>query len=408
MISQKKIKILQINTVVNSGSIGRIAEGIGQLAIHNGSESYIAYGRNERPSQSKLIKIGSVLDVSVHVLQTRFFDRHGLGSSRSTQRFIKQIEEIKPDIIHLHNIHGYYLNINIFFKYLEKADIPVVWTLHDCWPITGHCTNFESANCQKWKMLCSDCPQTKSYPASLFVDRSEKNYLLKKEIFTSIRRMVIVPVSEWLRRILSESFLSQYPIQIINTGIDTNMFKPVSADRFREKYKIKEKFIILGVASAWIPSKGFLDFIKLSKKLDSSSVIVLIGVTNSQIKTLPSNMIGILRTENVRELAEAYSAANVFLNPTYEDNFPTTNLEALACGVPVVTYKTGGSVESVSSETGFTVEKGDIVGLFKIINIIQKNEKVQYSEKCIERVKKLYDKNDRYSDYLNLYHKLIY
>ncbi len=398
--------LLQINTVVNSGSTGRIVEGIGQLAIQNGWNSYIAYGRNERPSKSNLLKIGSNLDVKIHGLQTRLFDKHGLASSNATYKLINQIKAIHPDIVHLHNLHGYYINIEILFKYLAKADIPIVWTLHDCWPITGHCVHFDYINCIKWKAKCCHCPQTGTYPASFLIDRSKRNYLLKKGLFTSVKKMVIVPVSQWLGDIINQSFLCDYPVQVINNGIDIQTFKSNTNEIIREKYKIEGKFIILGVASIWSSRKGLADFIELSKSIDINSVIVLVGLNPRQIRNLPHNIVGINKTENTQELADLYSSADVFLNPTWEDNFPTTNLEALSCGTPVITYQTGGSIEAISMKTGIIVEKGDISGLQKAINNIRDNGKKHYSIACRERAKMLYDKNDRFLDYINLYNKL--
>jgi putative colanic acid biosynthesis glycosyltransferase len=399
--------LLQINTVVNMGSTGHIVEEIGQMAIQNGWNSYIAFGRNERPSKSKLIKIGTKIDIKLHGLQTRFFDRHGLGSKRATIEFIEKVIEIKPDIIHLHNLHGYYLNIKILFDYLSTIDIPIVLTLHDCWTITGHCTHFDFINCQKWKTACNHCPQKKEYPASLLFDRSKKNYLLKKKLFNSIKNMTIVPVSQWLGKIITQSFISKYPIQIINNGIDTKIFVNVKDQSIRTKYNIENKFIILGVANIWNVRKGLLDFIELSKLIDNDCIIILVGLNSKQYKNLPNNIIGISRTENTQKLAELYSTADVFLNPTWEDNFPTTNLEALSCGTPVITYNTGGSIESVCTNTGFIVEKKDITGLIKSINTVRKIGKEYYSDNCIKRANWLYNKNDRYLDYINLYTSMI-
>lgn len=399
--------LLQINVVVNSGSTGRIAEEIGQVAIANGWMSFIAYGRNDRPSKSNLIKIGSNFDIKLHGLQTRLFDRHGLGSVNSTKKLIDQIEAIKPDIIHIHNLHGYYINIAILFKYLASRNFPIVWTFHDCWPITGHCSHFDFIGCNKWKTKCFKCPQKKEYPASYGIDRSEKNYQLKKEIFNSLKSLTIVTVSNWLHKIINQSFLKNIPSKVINNGIDTELFKPRSNMKLQAKYSLAGKFIILGVASTWSPRKGLSDFVKLSKEIDSSIMIILIGLNNTQIKYLPSNIIGISRTENTYELADFYSLADVYINPTWEDNFPTTNLEALACGTPLVTFNTGGSIESVSQETGFIVEKGDIKGLSQAIETVKRNGKEHYSSACRERALKLYDKNDRYKDYLNIYNQYI-
>jgi len=400
-------KLLQINSVVNTGSTGRIAEEIGISAIQNGWDSYIAYGRAERNSKSNLIKIGSETDIKLHGLQTRLFDRHGLGSKNATQKFVSKIDSLKPDIIHIHNIHGYYLNIEILFNYLASNDIPVIWTLHDCWPITGHCTYFDYIDCPKWETLCNKCPQTKNYPASYFIDRSRENFILKKQLFNSVKRMTLVPVSNWLGAIMTKSFLNNYPIKTINNGIDATIFKPGNKDNTKRKYNIESKFLILGVASIWDPRKGLTDFIKLSTRLSSEFVILLLGLNAKQIKDLPSQIIGISRTENTKELADLYSAADVFINPTMEDNFPTTNLESLACGTPVITYNTGGSIESVSPGTGIIVGKGDISGLISAIATVKKNGKEYYSDACITRAIKLYDKNDRYMDYINLYNLML-
>lgn len=399
--------ILQINTVVNSGSTGRIAEEIGRLAIKNDWSSYIAYGRNKRPSHSRTIKIGSALDLILHGLQSRLLDRHGFGSLQATRKFIEQAGEIKPDIIHLHNLHGYYLNIEILLKYIAEANIPVVWTLHDCWPITGHCAHFDYVNCRKWVSLCSKCPQKRSYPASLFADRSAKNYLLKKELFTSIRQMTIVTVSKWLSDIVNQSFLSNYPVQVINNGIDTDVFKPIISRRIRKKYNLENEFILLGVASIWNNRKGLSDFLELSRLIDKNSRIILVGLNRGQIDSLPQNIIGISCTENQEELAELYSMADVYVNPSVEETFGLTTVEALACGTPAIVYNATACPEVVTHETGFIVEKGNIDGLLNAIETVRRNGKAQYSNICRERAIKLYDKNDRYLDYLNLYESML-
>lgn len=400
-------KLLQINSVVNTGSTGRIAEEIGQTAIEAGWESYIAFGRNERPSASALIKVGTERDIKIHGLQTRLFDRHGLGSRRATKELIRKIEKIEPNVIHLHNIHGYYINIEVLFQYLRIADLPVVWTFHDCWPITGHCSYFTFVGCDKWKTNCYSCPKKKEYPSSWFLDRSSKNHVLKKELFTSLPNLTLVPVSQWLSGILDESFLQDYPIRVIHNGINTDIFKPSATANFRVKYQLENKFILLGVANIWDRRKGLDDFIELSKLLNSDFQIVLVGLTQKQIEQLPENIIGIERTESVEELAEIYAESDVFLNPTYEDNFPTTNLESLACGTPVVTYRTGGSPEAIDESTGIVVERGDINGLVEAIQMIKRNGKQSYMDACVNRSHRLYKKEDRYREYLELYESLL-
>ncbi|MDD3724331.1 MAG: glycosyltransferase [Bacteroidales bacterium] len=400
-------KLLQLNTIVNSGSTGRIAEEIGQTAIAGGWKSFIAYGRNDRPSQSELIKIGNDWDIKMHGLQTRLFDRHGLGSRTATIELIGQIKEISPDIIHLHNIHGYYINIEILIQYLKEINTPVVWTFHDCWPFTGHCTHFTYVGCEKWKTQCFDCPQKKEYPASWLIDRSKKNIILKKKLFSYLPNLTLVPVSKWLSGILKESFLQDYPIKVINNGINTDVFKPSSGKSFRQRYDLNNKFILLGVASIWSPRKGLEDFIELNKLLDSSYKIVLLGLTKNQIKQLPQNILGIERTESIEQLAEIYAVSDVYLNLTYEDTFPTTNLESLACGTPVITYNTGGSPEALDELTGIVVEQGNINKIMEAIQQIIVNGKNFYKDLCVNRANRLYRKEDRYREYIELYDQLI-
>jgi len=400
-------KLLQINSVVNSGSTGRIAEEIGQTAIAAGWESYIAYGRNERPSSSKLIRIGNDKDIKLHGLQTRLFDRHGLGSKGATTDFIRQVEEINPDIIHLHNIHGYYINMEVLFLYLKKVNIPVIWTFHDCWPITGHCSYFSFVGCEKWKTQCYSCPQKKGYPASYFIDRSKKNYNLKKELFNSLSNLTLVPVSQWLSGILKESFLQNYPIKVINNGVNTDVFKPSLNSDFRNKYGLKDKFILLGVASVWEERKGLKDYIELSKILESEFQIVLVGLNKKQVEQLPNNILGIERTDNVGELADIYSSADLVLNLSYEETFGLTTVEGFACGTPGIVYNATASPELIDVSTGIVVEQGNINKLVDAIYSIKKKGKEYYSEACVNRAYRLYKKEDRYREYIDLYEELI-
>lgn len=399
--------LLQINSVVNSGSTGRIAEEIGQTAIATGWESYIAYGRNDRPSKSELIKIGNDQDIILHGLQTRLFDRHGLGSKSATQDLVEKIEKIKPDIIHLHNIHGYYINIEILFKYLQNIGIPVVWTFHDCWPMTGHCSYFTFVGCEKWKTQCFSCPQKTDYPASWLIDRSEKNFNLKKKLFTSLPNVTLVPVSNWLSGILEESFLQNYPLKVIHNGINTEVFRPSTGTVFRKKHCFENKFILLGVASVWSPRKGLKDFIALSKLLNNDYQIVLVGLTRKQMEQLPDSILGIERTESVEELAEIYSAVDIVLNLSYEETFGLTTVEGFACGTPGIVYNATASPELIDETTGFVVEPGDIEGLMKAINQIKEKGKQYYTVACVDRAHRLYRKEDRYREYIELYEQLI-
>lgn len=359
------MKVFQINSVCGIRSTGRICTDLAEVLISQGHECRIAYGREFVPEKYKDIsyRIGRNFGVKINALKARIFDNEGFNAKRATKKLIKEIEKYNPDVIHLHNLHGYYLNIEILFDYLKKADKPVVWTLHDCWAFTGHCTYFDFAGCKKWQSACHNCSQKKDYPSSKCKDRSKKNYFQKKAAFTGVRNLTIVTPSKWLKEKVEQSFLKEYKVEVIHNGIDLDVFKPTPSD-FRIRYGIEDKKIILGVASVWNRRKGLQDFIELSKILDDEYKIVLVGLTEEQKRSLPENIIGITRTNNVKELAEIYTAADVFFNPTYEDNYPTVNLEAQACGTPVVTYNTGGSVESVPKEN--VIEKGDLLGALEI------------------------------------------
>ncbi len=400
-------KVLQINVTVNWGSHGKIAEMIGRKAIDRGWDSYIAYGRNMTPSQSRVIKIGSSADFYFHVLGTRITGRHGLFSSSATKKFIKDIERIKPDVIHFHNIHGYYLNYKILFEYLNKCNIPVIITMHDNWIFAGHCTNYAHI-CDKWKTLCGPCPVYKEYPSGL-IDHSRSDYILKKELFTKIKNLTLVPVSQWTGSFVSNSFLSGARVVCIHNGIDTERFR-IYEERSTicTKYNIPfEKKMIIGVASIWAKHRGYEDFVKLSSLLDDTYVIVLVGVDDKLKKNLPNGFVGIKRTDNVDELAMLYSAALLYMTPTWKDNFPTTNIEALACGTPVVTYNTGGSPEAIDEQTGFVVEQGDIKGLKSAVEAIVSKGKDYYKNKCRSRALTLYNMDVQYNKYIDMYENML-
>jgi len=403
------LKLLQISIEVNSGSVGKIAEQIGETVIENGWSSYITYSRNNNTSKSEIIKIGTKFDLYRHGLETRIFDNHCFSSKTATKDLIQTIKALNPDIIHLHHLHGYFINIEVLFNYLRESKIPVVWTFHDCWSFTGHCAYFDFVGCEKWKTECHHCEQKNEYPKSLIFDRSRQNYIDKKRIFNSINNLTIVSVSNWLSDKVKDSFLKNYKCKVIQNGIDLNVFYPrKSREAIDELYNTKGKFIILGVASTWEKRKGLEEFIKLYELIDTQLyTIILVGLSESQIQKLPENIVGIKRTESVSQLADIYSACDVFLNPTFEDTFPTTNLESVACGTPVITYRTGGSVESVDQTTGIVVDKGDIQGLIKAIDIVKNNGKSFYKINCRTSAEINFNKKVKFNEYLELYKDIL-
>lgn len=392
------MKIIQINSVCGVGSTGRIVTDIHSALQNKGIESFIMYGRGESRACDSAIKISSQLDFYSHALQTRFFDSHGFCSTKATLRAIEVLDTLQPDIVHLHNIHGYYLNVELLFAYLkEQPKIKVIWTLHDCWPFTGHCVYFDFVDCEKWKNQCFNCPQKNTYPTSNGLDNSKNNYQRKKIAFTGLKDLTIVTPSRWLADLVKQSYLKDYPVKVVNNGIDLTVFQPRQSD-FRVKHNLVDKFLIMGAASVWSPRKGFDDFISLAKMLPANYRLVMVGLTPDKIKTLPSNIIGIHRTDNPSELAEIYSTADVFFNPTYEDNYPTVNLEAIACGTSVITYNTGGSPESVSAEHGFVVAKGDVAAVLEVI------KHLSLQPFAIGKLPVSYDKDNFVDEMIALYH----
>ncbi len=359
------MKVLLINSECGTGSTGKICAEIAEEYSKAGHEVKIAYGRRAFvPEQYKkyAVRIGTDIDVKLHALLTRITDKQGLYSKKSTKEFLRWAEEYNPDVLWLHNLHAYYLNYELLFEWIKtRPNMEVKWTLHDCWAFTGHCAYFDMAKCYKWRTQCKNCPSKKSYPASLIFSNCEDNFNRKKNAFTGVKNLTIITPSKWLKGLVAESFLKEYPVEVVYNTIDTDIFKPTESD-FREKNGLTDKKIILGVASVWEKRKGLDDFIKLSKMLDDSYKIVLIGLNNRQLKKIPSNILGIKRTGNQTELAQIYTAADVFVNPTYEDNYPTVNLEARACGTKVITYKTGGSPESAGEEA-IVVDVGNIEGI---------------------------------------------
>lgn len=392
------MKVLMINVVCGIRSTGRICTDLATALEAQGHEVKIAYGRENVPEQFQkyAVRIGTDLDVKLHGVKARLLDGAGFGSKRATEKFIEWAKEYDPDVIHLHNIHGYYINVEVLFNYLKVCGKKIIWTLHDCWAFTGHTPYCDSVNCERWIRGCYECPLIKAYPSS-FVDKSKQNWKKKKEIFTGVRGMMIITPSEWLAGLVKKSFLAEYPVKVINNGIDTSKFYHIESD-FRKKNGLEGKLVLLGVATVFDDMKGYSDFLKLREMLGDEYRIVLVGLTKEQIKNLPKGILGIERTSSIKELAEIYSAADLFLNLSYCENYPTVNIEAMSCGTPVLTYKTGGSPEIVEEYGGIVVEQGDIESVNMTVREVYKKGRERI---CIN--KSLYDNQQATTNYLRLY-----
>lgn len=349
------MRVLMINVVFGIRSTGRICTDLAVELEKQGHEVKIAYGRFEVPEKFKkyAVRIGSDNSVKFNALKARVFDNEGLNAVSATKRFLKWADEYNPDMLWLHNIHGYYLNYPLLFQWIKsRPQMQVKWTLHDCWSFTGHCGYFTMCGCEQWKNGCKNCPQKKEYPASDGLSRAKQNYKLKKEMFTGVKNMQLITPSKWLADLTRESYLREYPVEVVHNTIDRTVFKPTDSD-FKEKNNIKGK-MVLGVAAVWDKRKGLEDFLKLAA-IRKDITVVLVGLTDGQLKTLPEGIIGIKKTNSPQELAEIYTAADVFFLPTREDNYPTVCLEAEACGTRVVTYDIGGAKETVYREDSAVV-----------------------------------------------------
>ncbi len=385
-----------INSVCGIRSTGRICSDLAVSQEAQGHDVKIAYGREEVPEQYKkfAIRIGNDFDVKIHGILARIYDAAGFGSKQVTREFIEWVKDYDPDVIHLHNLHGYYINIEVLFNYLRNCNKKIVWTLHDCWAFTGHSAYCDAVGCEKWKMGCKECPNIREYPKS-FIDRSKGNWMKKRELMRGISNLTIVSPSYWLAGLVKESFLSEYPVKVINNGIDTSKFYPMKND-FRITHGIGNRFMLLGSAVSWDNMKGLSDFIKLAQSLDDNYQVVLVGVTAEQKKTLPENIVSIEKTNDVKELACIYSSADLFLNLSYCENYPTVNLEAMACKTPVLTYRTGGSPESVAKYNGIVVERGNLVD---VITAVKEYRKVYKTKQELKIDKNKFDNRIMLKEY---------
>ena len=395
------MKVVQINTVCDTGSTGKICVGISNVLNMNGIENYIlySYGKSDYPCG---IKCSETMP-KIQALRSRLLGNYGFNSRKTTIRLIEELERISPEIVHLHNLHGHNCNLELLMEYIKKNKIKLIWTFHDCWAFTAYCPYFEIVRCEKWKEGCHHCVQARRY--SWFIDRSQWMYNQKKNIFSCLDMTIVTP-SQWLANLVKDSFLKEYPIRVINNGIDLNNFKPSSSE-LRQKYQISEnKFILLGVAAQWVARKGADVFVRLSKRLDSEKMqIILVGTDDRIDQQLPEEVISIHRTSNQKELAEIYTMADVFVNPTREENYPTVNMEALACGTPVITFNTGGSPEIIDEKTGIVVECDDEDALYAAIVSLSQNGYL-HREDCLKRAL-MFDANARFEEYVDLYRGII-
>lgn len=402
------MRIVQINGGAK-GSTGKIMMGIAEVARAQGHEvmcaSPITTTNRDAGEDCGYYRIGTFNGRRLNVALARITGFNGCFAWFETYKLLKKIDEFKPDIIHLHNLHDSYINLPMLFSYIKKHNVPTVWTLHDCWAFTGQCPHFTMVKCDKWKAGCYGCPQYKEYPASLY-DNTKKMWQLKKKWFTGVKNMTIVTPSEWLAGLARESYLKQYPIEVINNGIDLNVFKPTHSN-FRKQYGIPgDKYIVLGVSFAWGYRKGLDCFVEMAEKLGEQYQIVLVGTDDEIDKNLPHNIISIHRTQNQKELAEIYSAADVFVMPTREENYPTVNMEAIACGTPVVTFDTGGSPEMLDDKTGIVVEANDIEATKKAIKDICEKKRCN-DEEYIVAYSKNFDMKKRFAEYIELYANVL-
>lgn len=392
------MKTVQINATCGAGSTGKICSAVAALLDQNHVENYIFYssGKTSDPHGKKY---QSKWNVKMQAICSRAFGNYGFNTFFATKKLLKELDEISPDIVHLHNLHGHNVNLTLLFRYFKKhPKIKIFWTFHDCWAFTAYCTHFTIEKCDKWITGCHNCPQYRTY--SWFFDRSHTLYNRKKELFTGLDMTVITP-SEWLAELVKKSFLKEYPVKVIHNGIDLSVFQPTASD-FRKKHNIsQEKYIILGVAFDWEFRKGLDVFIELADKLPEDYQIVLVGTNKDVDRQLPNNIISIHRTKNQNELAEIYTAADLFVNPTREENYPTVNMESIACGTPVLTFRTGGSPEIVDENCGCVVDCDDIKSLINCIIDIRNSNRFDV-KKCLERAE-TFDANDRFAEYIKLY-----
>lgn len=398
------MKVLLINSMCGAASTGKIVAGIYSEIKAAGGSAKVAYGFRKAAIVPKCdrYRINNVFGYYSHNILAKLTDKTGLYSKHQTKKFIKWVESYNPDIVNIHNLHGYYINYEILFDYLISSNKKVVLTLHDCWDFTGHCAHFDMVGCNGFLSACKDCKHKNTYPKCWFKPEADKNYALKKRLFSAVKNLTVVTPSQWLSNLVKQSFLGNRDIRVINNGIDLSVFKPTESD-IKNKLGIENKKMVLAVANSWNYGKGFDDINTIAEKLPKDTKIVMVGLEKRQLKAVNKNIIALTRTNSVKELASLYSAADVFINPTYEDTFPTVNIESLACGTPVITYNTGGSPEIIGKNCGNIIEKGDTMA---VVSAISNFSKESIKEFCVKHAQN-YDINDKFKRYIKLFEEKL-
>lgn len=393
------MKVVQINATCGIGSTGKICVGISQVMENQQIENYILCSRSSGYARGILCADGRY--IRLQALKSKILGNYGWNSKKATGKMIAELERIQPDIVHLHNIHGHDCNLEMLFSWFRQKRTKLIWTFHDCWAFTGYCPHFTMVKCDKWKSRCGQCVQRRDY--SWLFDRSGELLEKKKQLFRGLDMTIVTP-SDWLADLVRQSFLGEYPVCVIRNGIDLSVFKPLPG-RFPKEQELTNQKIVLGVSFGWGLKKGLDVFIELSKRLPEDYQIVLVGTDPEVDKLLPKNIITIHRTRNQQELAEIYSAGYVLVNASREENYPTVNMEALACGTPVLTFRTGGSPEMLDETCGSVVPCDDMVALEKeIIRIC--TDRPYPEEACLKKAGE-FDQTERFKEYVKLYGRVI-
>lgn len=399
------MKVLQINAVYEYSSTGRTTQELHEFLLSRGVESYVA-AINVR-SEGNFIRLSNSLDGKVHKALSMLLGRQGFYSLNTTHNFIKKIDEIKPDIIHLRVLHSNCINLPILLRYIANKNIVTIITLHDCWFFTGHCCYFSDSDCERWKIGCGNCPDLKNWNRSLFFDRSSKNLYDKEILFGLIKNLAVVGVSDWVTNFVQYSiFKNAHRICRIYNWIDINKFFPHETHQLRRKLKLEHSFVILGVAQAWSEQKGILDFLQLAK-ICPQYKFLLVGKIPYQYYPLSNNIISIGVLSDLKQLSDCYALADVFFNPSQRETFGKVTLEAQACGTPVVTYNLTANPELVPVNCGYIVNNHDLNAVKLALDEICQKGKESYLDSCRNFVATNFNSISLMNSYLKLYEEML-